>query len=128
MQILLDTHIVLWALADDPALPDEARSLISDERNGLWVSAVSIWEISIKHSLSRSDMPLSGKDALGYCQVAGYRWLDVRPEHAVAVEDLPRIHADPFDRLLIAQALMEPLKLLTHDVVIARYHPDILLV
>jgi PIN domain nuclease of toxin-antitoxin system len=128
MQILLDTHIVLWALADDPALSDEARALLSNERNRLWVSAVSIWEISIKHALGRGDMPLSGKDALGYCRIAGYRWLDVRPEHAAAVEDLPPIHADPFDRLLVAQALGEPMKLLTHDARVAQYHPDILLV
>lgn len=128
MQILLDTHVVLWALADDPSLSGEARALLSDERNAIWVSAVSIWEISIKHALGRGDMPLSGMKALGYCRVAGYRWLDIRPEHAAAVENLPRIHADPFDRLLVAQALTEPMKLLTHDAVIARYHSDILLV
>ena len=128
MQILLDTHILLWALADDPALSQKARALLIDDRNRLWVSAVSIWEISIKHALGRGDMPLSGKDALGYCRSAGYRWLDIRPEHAAAVEDLPLIHADPFDRLLVAQALTEPMKLLTHDAMLARYHADILLV
>ena len=128
MQILLDTHILLWALADDPALSQKARALLIDDRNRLWVSAVSIWEISIKHALGRGDMPLSGKDALGYCRSAGYRWLDIRPEHAAAVENLPLIHADPFDRLLVAQALTEPMKLLTHDAMLARYHPDILLV
>jgi PIN domain nuclease of toxin-antitoxin system len=68
MQILLDTHILLWALADDPTLSDEARFLLCDGRNQLWVSAVSIWEISIKHALGRGDMPLSGRDALGYCR------------------------------------------------------------
>ncbi len=128
MQILLDTHVVLWALVDDAALSAEARALIGDERNGVWVSAVSIWKISIKHGLARGDMPLSGKEALDYCRLAGYRWLDVRPEHAAAVEDLPRIHADPFDRMLVAQALTEPMKLLTHDAVIARYHPEIMLI
>jgi len=128
MQILLDTHILLWALADDPALSQKARALLIDDRNRLWVSAVSIWEISIKHALGRGDMPLSGNDALGYCRSAGYRWLDIRPEHAAAVENLPLIHADPFDRLLVAQALTEPMKLLTHDAMLARYHPDILLV
>ena len=102
--------------------------MLIDERNVIWVSAVSIWEISIKHSLRRGDMPVSGKDALGYCRSAGYRWLDIRPEHAAAAEDLRAIHADPFDRLLVAQALTEPMKLLTHDAVVARYHPDILLV
>ena len=127
MQILLDTHVLLWALTDDAALSAETSTMLRDERNVLWVSAVSIWEISIKHSLRRGEMPVSGKDALGYCRKAGYRWLDIRPEHAAAVEDLPPIHADPFDRLLVAQALTEPMKLLTHDAVIARYHPDILL-
>jgi PIN domain nuclease of toxin-antitoxin system len=92
--------------------------MLSDERNAIWVSAVSIWEISIKHSLQRGDMPLSGKDALAYCRTAGYRWLDIRAEHAAAVEDLPPIHGDPFDRMLVAQALTEPMKLLTHNAVI----------
>lgn len=102
--------------------------MLGDERNVIWVSAVSIWEISIKHSLRRTDMPLSGKDALTYCRAAGYRWLDIRPEHAAAVEELPLIHADPFDRMLIAQALTEPMKLLTHDSVIARYGANVVLI
>ena len=114
MQILLDTHILLWALTDDAALSAEARAVLRDERNALWVSVVSIWEISIKHSLQRGHMPVSGKDVLGYCREAGYRWLDISPEHAAAVEDLLPIHANPFDRLLVAQALTEPMKLLTH--------------
>ena len=128
MQILLDTHVVLWALVDDPALPDRARGLISDARNTVWVSAVSIWEVAIKHALGRGDVPISGEDALGYCRLAGYRWLDVRPEHAAAVESLPPIHGDPFDRLLIAQARFEPMHLLTHDRIVAGYDASILLV
>ncbi len=128
MQLLLDTHVVLWALADDPALPDAARDLITDERNSIWVSAVSIWEIAIKHGLGRGDMPLSGRDALRYCRAAGYRWIDVRPEHAAAVESLPAIHSDPFDRLLVAQAATEPFRLVTHDPTVARYDTAFLLV
>ena len=85
MQLLLDTHVVLWALADDPALPDAARDLITDERNSIWVSAVSIWEIAIKHGLGRGDMPLSGLDALRYCLAAGDRCIDLRAEHAGAL-------------------------------------------
>lgn len=128
MQILLDTHVMLWALVDDPALPAKARALIDDDGNTLWVSAASIWEISLKHALRRGDMPLSGTAALGYCRDAGFRWLDIKPEHAAAVEGLPLIHADPIDRVLVAQALVEPMKLLTHDPVIARYDPSTLLV
>lgn len=128
MRILLDTHVVLWALVDDPALPAKARALIGDDRNTLWVSAVSIWEIWIKHALGRGDMPLSGTDALEYCKEAGFQWLDIRPEHAAAVEALPLIHADPFDRMLVAQAFFEPMKLLTHDSIIARYDSSIIVV
>ena len=128
MQLLLDTHVLLWALADAPTLPVNARTLLLDARNTVWVSAVSIWEIAIKHALGRGDMPISGEDALGYCRLAGYRWLDVRPEHAAAVESLPALHGDPFDRLLVAQARFEPMRLVTHDRTVARYDTSIALV
>ncbi|HOA92203.1 MAG TPA: type II toxin-antitoxin system VapC family toxin [Quisquiliibacterium sp.] len=128
MQLLLDTHVLLWALADAPTLPVNARTLLLDARNTVWVSAVSIWEIAIKHALGRGDMPISGEDALGYCRLAGYRWLDVRPEHAAAVESLPALHGDPFDRLLVAQARFEPMRLVTHDRTVASYDTSIVLV
>ncbi|MDP2833496.1 MAG: type II toxin-antitoxin system VapC family toxin [Pseudomonadota bacterium] len=128
MRLLLDTHIALWAIADSPRLPAAARRLILAPENEVYVSAASIWEISIKHGLGRGDMPISGETALGYFRAAGYRLLPVQPEHAVAVETLPPLHADPFDRLLVAQALTEPLRLLTHDETVARYNDTILLV
>lgn len=128
MRLLLDTHIVLWALVDDPRLGQAARALIGDERNEVWVSAVTIWEIAIKHSLSRGEMPLSGRQAQAYCQRAGFQWLDIRPEHAAAVEELPSHHTDPFDRLLVAQALTEPMKLITRDTMLASYGANIVCV
>jgi len=128
MRLLLDTHIALWAIADSPRLPAAARRLILSTENEVYVSAASIWEISIKHGLGRGDMPISGEAALGYFREAGYRLLPVQPEHAVALETLPPLHADPFDRLLVAQALTEPLRLLTHDETVARYNDTILLV
>lgn len=121
MNLLLDTHIALWAITDSPKLPARARELIAAPRNTVWVSAASIWEIAIKHSLGRGDMPVSGEQALRFFQQAGYRLLAVEPEHAAAVGDLPAHHADPFDRLLVAQAQVEPMRLLTHDVQVARY-------
>lgn len=121
MNLLLDTHIALWAIADSPKLPGQARELIAAPRNTVWVSTASLWEITIKHSLGRGDMPVSGPEALRYFQQAGYRLLAVEPEHAVAVGELPHHHADPFDRLLIAQARLEPMRLLTHDTVVASY-------
>ena len=128
MRLLLDTHIALWAITDDPKLPQAARSLIMAASNEIIVSAASIWEISIKHSLARGDMPVSGNEALLYFQEAGYRLLSVSAEHAAYVETLPPIHADPFDRILIAQALSEPVRLITHDALLTGYGELIMLV
>lgn len=126
MNILLDTHVALWAITDDPNLSDKARKLILAPRSIVWVSSVSVWEITIKHSLGRGDMPVSGRDALHYFSQAGYRFLSIEPEHAVAVEELPNHHQDPFDRLLVAQALVEPMRLITHDTTVARYNDTII--
>ena len=115
MNLLLDTHIALWAITDDPRLSDAARELILAPEATAWVSVASLWEIAIQHSLGRGNMPVSGSEARSYFQEAGYRLLDIRAEHAVAVEQLPPLHADPFDRLLLAQAMVEPMRLLTHD-------------
>ena len=127
MKLLLDTHIALWAVSDDPRLSPQARELITAPRNLVWVSAASIWEIAIKHSLERGDMPISGAEALEYFRQSGYRMLFVSPEHAAAVESLPAHHQDPFDRLLVAQSLTEPLRLLTHDTTVARYSDTVIL-
>ncbi|WP_223248359.1 type II toxin-antitoxin system VapC family toxin [Sulfurirhabdus autotrophica] len=123
---MLDTHVALWAITDNPNLSDKARKLILAARNTIWISSVSIWEISIKHSLGRRDMPVSGRDALDYFSQAGYRFLPIEPEHAVAIEELPGHHQDPFDRLLVAQALVEPMRLITHDDTVARYSDTII--
>jgi PIN domain nuclease of toxin-antitoxin system len=128
MKILLDTHIALWAVSDDSRLSLQARELITAPRNLVWVSAVSIWEISIKHSLGRGDMPISGAQALEFFAQSGYRMLSVSPEHAAAVETLALYHHDPFDRLLVAQSLTEPLRLITHDATVARYSDTVILV
>ncbi|HRE72561.1 MAG TPA: type II toxin-antitoxin system VapC family toxin [Accumulibacter sp.] len=99
----------------------KARELILAPKNTIWVSAVTIWEISIKHSLGRGDMPVSGKLALEYFRQARYRLLPVEPEHAAAIEGLPAHHQDPFDRLLVAQALTETMRRVTHDGLVARF-------
>jgi len=126
LNLLLDTHVALWAITDSPRLSSEARRLISAERTTISVSVASLWEISIKHSLGRGDMPITGLDALGYFQNSGYRILSIAPEHAVAVCDLPHHHHDPFDRMIVAQALVELLRLLTHDALVQRYSPTII--
>ena len=126
MNILLDTHVALWAITDHPRLTPQARDLILSPRATVWISAATVWEIAIKHGLGRGDMPVSGEEALGYFRSAGYQFLSVEPEHAAAVEALPGHHQDPFDRLLVAQALTEPMRLITHDAMVARYSDTIL--
>ena len=118
MRLLLDTHIALWAIADDAALPGAARAMIADLDNEIFVSAASIWEIAIKHALARggpNDMPVSGSEAAELFVAAGFTLLPITAAHAAEIENLPPHHPDPFDRLLIAQARLEPLHLLTHD-------------
>jgi PIN domain nuclease of toxin-antitoxin system len=126
VNLLLDTHIALWAIADDRRLPRDAASWIADGANSIWVSTASVWEIAIKHRLAKKSMPISGRQALGYFREAGYRLLEIRPEHAAAVEDLPELHADPFDRMLVAQAEVEPLKLVTSDALLAKYSKNVI--
>lgn len=128
MNLLLDTHIALWAITDSPKLPKSARAQIESPRATVWISAASIWEIAIKHALGRGDMPVSGKDAARYFRESGYRLLAVEADHAAAVEELPTHHADPFDRILVAQARVEPMRLISHDPMIARYGDFVLAV
>jgi PIN domain nuclease of toxin-antitoxin system len=128
MRLLLDTHIALWAITDSPALSAEARRYILAPNNEVFVSAASIWEISIKHGLGRGNMPVSGNEAAEFFAQAGYMALDINADHAAYVEKLPALHADPFDRMLVAQALYEPMHLLTHDKTIAAYSDTVILV
>jgi len=126
VNILLDTHVALWAITDSPRLRAPARDLIASSSNQVWISAATIWEISIKHTLERGDIPVSGSEALRYFNASGFRMLPVEAEHAVAVETLPAHHQDPFDRILVAQALTEPMRLITHDATVARYSDTII--
>lgn len=126
MNLLLDTHVALWAITDSPKLSKKARELIESPKSSVWISAATVWEIAIKHGLGRGDMPVSSLDALRYFRESGYRFLPVEPEHAAAVEDLPAHHGDPFDRILVAQAIVEPMRLITHDPVVARYSDAII--
>ncbi len=126
MNLLLDTHIALWAITDSPKLSQKARELIESPKTTIWISVASLWEIAIKYSLGRGDMPISSQQALSYFRESGYRFLAVEAEHAVAVEELPTHHQDPFDRILVAQALVEPMRLMTHDSLVALYSDTII--
>jgi len=129
VNLLLDTHVALWAVAGHKRLSARARELISDPANTIAVSTTSLWEIAIKHALGRksySAIVLSARQAAAAFALAGYNTLAITPAHALAVEDLPAHHFDPFDRLLVAQALCEPLRLVTHDDLVARYSDTII--
>lgn len=130
MRLLLDTHVALWALANHPNLSDLARTLIGDSENEIFVSVAAVWEIAIKHAMGRAPnpIPMSGKEALDAFRDAGYQIIDVAPAHVVALEGLPPLHRDPFDRILVAQALSTPLRLLTRDQTVAAYSDTIIVV
>ena len=121
MKLLLDSHVALWALINSPRLSDVVRDMIRDEKNDVYFSAATVWEIAIKHRLARKDMPVSGQEASEYFIEAGYIELPITAIHTVATEELPLHHSDPFDRILVAQAITEPLRLLTHDRPLLRY-------
>ena len=123
MNLLLDTHILLWWLADSPQLSQRAEKAIAAPGNIAIVSAAVIWEIRIKQALGKLKI---APPFYSIIQHQGFELLPVSPDHAYAVGDLPMHHRDPFDRLLIAQAIHEGLTVLTHDPVFQRYDVSLL--
>ena len=121
MKLLLDTHLLLWAAGPSPRLSSQARRLIEDPDNELLASAASLWEIAIKSALRRPNFPLDASVFRRNLLNNGYEELAVTGEHAVAVANLPSLHRDPFDRMLVAQSIVEGIMLLTVDPVVAQY-------
>ncbi len=124
MNLLLDTHTFLWAVDDNPNLSQEARAAIIDGNNLVFVSAATAWEISIKKAIGKLTMP--NGSYLEELKVHRFTLLDITTEHALAVENLPQHHKDPFDRLLIAQAQIEKFTLVTRDSRIKQYAVQII--
>lgn len=121
MNLLLDTHLLLWAASEPKRLSARARTLLLDPANHLVFSSASLWEISIKNGLDRADFNVDPRRLWRMLLVSGYRELPVTSEHTVAVNELPSLHKDPFDRILVAQARVEGLILLTVDKAVAKY-------
>ena len=121
MKLLLDTHLLLWAAADDRQLPKAARKMLEDPANSLHVSAASLWEITIKHRLGRDDFRVDPIRLHRGLRENGYADLPITAAHALAAGALPMLHKDPFDRMLVAQASIDGLELLTSDTTVARY-------
>ena len=121
MKYLIDTHLALWLLTDNKQLSQKARQVILSPNHRIYASVATLWEVAIKHKKHPKDMPVSSSDLLRYLQTFRTGILPIKVEHIVATETLPDIHKDPFDRLLIAQAVSEPMRFLTHDEKLAPY-------
>ena len=127
MNLLLDTHILLWALTEDIRLPKKAKEMLLDENNAIYYSAVSVWEIAIKHANHPDNVELTGREFARACQDAGYLSLEMRDKHVFSLETITRQegappHHDPFDRMLVAQAKEENMFLVTHDALFPYYN------
>lgn len=121
MRFLLDTHVLLWALAEPARIPARARGWLESPEHQVLFSAASVWEIAAKVRVGRLKLPLSVEDVADAAVRTGFDELAVRASHAAATARLPMYHSDPFDRLLITQALQEPARLLTVDRGLRRY-------
>lgn len=121
MRLLLDTQLLLWMAGETDRLSKAARQLIEPTENGLWFSTVSIWEIAIKRALDRPDFRVEPRRLREKLLTAGYAELLLRSEHCYALSTLPHLHRDPFDRMLIVQADVEQLTMVTTDHAMARY-------
>jgi PIN domain nuclease of toxin-antitoxin system len=121
MKLLLDTHLLLWAAGEPKRLPKGIRTLLEDRDNELLFSAASLWEVVIKSGLGRKDFRVEARLLRRGLLDNGYSELPIVSDHVVAIESLPPIHKDPFDRVLVAQATVEGITLLTNDPVVAQY-------
>ena len=123
MNLLPDTHVLLWWLDANPTLSEKANSTIADGNNLVMISSAVIWEIRIKQALGKLEIPSNFRQVLDQ---QPFEMLAITAEHAHAVGDLPAIHRDPFDRMLIAQAKVERLTIVTRDTIIEQYNIPII--
>lgn len=128
MKILLDSHLLVWLAAATAKLPPAARLFIEDAQNTLFFSSASVWELMVKHSLGKNDIPVHPRVLHRALLDNNFTELPITSAHAFIVEALPPLHKDPFDRILIAQAMSEGMLLLTSDETIAQYNGPIRLV
>ncbi len=121
MNALLDTHLILWAAFEPDRMSDTARALVLDPKTELWFSTITLWEVAIKRGLNRPDFTVDPAQLRAGLLANGYREQDLAARHCLALMQLPAIHRDPFDRMLVAQAQTEGMTLLTADATVARY-------
>lgn len=121
MKFLLDTHLLIWAVTEDRQLSIRAFDLITDTENEIFFSVLSLWEIAIKRGQNRPDFLYDPRTVRRALLDNGYQELPILSQHVVDIDNLPPLHKDPFDRLLIAQAMAEGITLLTADAIVAKY-------
>lgn len=127
MKVLIDTHIAIWAVLNNPKLPKQAKDIILDKENDIFYSTASVWEITIKHILHPDRLRINGSLLEKGCEENGYFVLPILNKHVSSLETLKRLenaprHNDPFDKIMIAQAKTEGLMFLTHDSLIPYYN------
>lgn len=132
MRVLLDTHIILWTLENNVKLPKKVREIIEDERNQIYYSTASVWEIAIKHMAHPDKMRIDGRRFSEKCMDSGFEMLPVYDRHVYGLETLSRSddapsHNDPFDRIMLAQAKVDELKFITHDSLFPFYNEECVL-
>lgn len=115
MRCLLDTHVVIWTMVGSERLSDKARSILQDPGNMFYLSAASVWEVAIKHSAKPEDIPVTAEQVVRFCRESKITELPVSFAHSQAVSGLPPHHSDPFDRMIVAQAIEEGMFILSHD-------------
>ena len=123
MNLLLDTHVLIWTLENNPRLSASAREAIVDGENLVFVSAVSVWEISVKQAMGKLDVP---DNLIEVIQIHRFTPLEINLQHAHLAGRLPAIHKDPFDRMLIAQSILEKLTIVTRDQIMNQYDVTVL--
>lgn len=128
MKILLDSHLLVWSAAQTSKISVQTRVLLEDPDNLLFFSSASIWELSVKHALGKGDIPVHPRVLYQALHEQDFVELPLKGPHTFVLETLPPIHKDPFDRLLIAQAIHEEMLLLTSDAIVAQYEGPIRLV
>ncbi|MCH5349250.1 MAG: type II toxin-antitoxin system VapC family toxin [Oscillospiraceae bacterium] len=127
MKILLDTHVLIWALTNSPMLSSKARSMILQEDNEIYFSVVSLWEIELKHITKPEKLPITARSIFEFCSESGYKLVHLKENSIFKLSELNRSesappHKDPFDRILLCQSIAEDMLFLTHDVKIADYN------
>lgn len=126
MKILLDTHLIIWALTNNPKLPSKAKELIMNSENDIYFSVISLWEIEMKRLIKPDKLPITAQQVSDYCKQIGYKIIQLQKNSIYELHNLSRSdaeppHKDPFDKILICQAVSNNMKFLTHDALIKGY-------